>query len=257
MSEDKETIELGYWCIQGLAQQIRFLLTAAKIDFKDKHYTPETAMVWFGEDKPNMLKNHTNFPNLPYLKITKIIKSDKEDSEDTKEIKVITQSSAIMRYIGEKYNFNSDNIDERLQAETFYNACKDIYDKFYKFVSSNITPSEKYNSKEDRDKWYNEIKEMLKPVCSELSKHIELANGTDKLSWVDFSLLYFFNLLITYSSEIKSEMKEITEYIDRVVDTAGDDFKKYFENSNKKDLVTISGYWHWGSGCIDDLESEY
>merc|ERR1711913_153270 len=85
-------IVLGYWDIRGLAQPIRMLLEYAGADWKDEQYSCGPApdydkTCWFG------IKDTLGFdyPNLPYL-IDGHIK--------------ITQSNAILRYLGRKFEFD-------------------------------------------------------------------------------------------------------------------------------------------------------
>jgi len=236
--------ELGYWCIMGLAQQIRLLLKAAKVDFIDKQYTPETAADWFAKDKPSMISSgQTNLPNLPYLKM--------DDGS------VIVESGAIMRFLGEKYGYWGSNIDERYQSEQIYGAVKDVYDKFYRFVACQNTPKETYENKEKRDKWHTEIYNALNgPISKELAK-LKLSSGNEsQLTWVDFSFLYIFTLFRAYSNEIKN-IKEIDDYIQRVLNVGGQDLKNYYEESHKTVRVIVANYWYWGDGMLEDLEPVY
>ncbi|CAG2173804.1 unnamed protein product [Oppiella nova] len=82
---------LGYRDIRGLGQPIRYLLTYAGVEFVDRRY---------GSTEDWLLDKHAlglQFPNLPYY-----IDSDKK----------LTQSTAIMRYLGRKYGLYAVDGDE-------------------------------------------------------------------------------------------------------------------------------------------------
>ena len=88
--ENKDKLVLGYWKIRGLAQPARYMLAYSGVDYEDKQYEqgegPEFCRKVWSEVKPTMPHD---FPNLPYL-----IDGDV----------AITESSAIYRYIINKYN---------------------------------------------------------------------------------------------------------------------------------------------------------
>lgn len=91
VAAESPKIILGYWNIRGLAQPIRLLLTHVKAEFEDKLYSVGPApefdkSAWLSEKDANSFK--LDFPNLPYL--------------IDGEVK-LTQTLAIMRYLGRKY----------------------------------------------------------------------------------------------------------------------------------------------------------
>ena len=113
-------IELGYWAIRGLAQPIRLLLNYLNIPFYEVRlgaYSDGTIMTDRSEESLDW-KTHKQsvdfpFPNLPYL-------IDKSNCEEIR----LTQSNAIMRYLGRKYELYGDNeVDkiciEMLQEEAY------------------------------------------------------------------------------------------------------------------------------------------
>lgn len=108
---------LGYWAIRGLAQPIRLILHYTKTSFIDKRYTTGEAPdynreEWFNE-KPTL---GLDFPNLPYL-IDNDIK--------------MTQSKAILYYLGEKLNLLGSNLHEEAHVRML---CEQVYDVHVQFA---------------------------------------------------------------------------------------------------------------------------
>ncbi|XP_021487346.1 glutathione S-transferase Mu 6 isoform X1 [Meriones unguiculatus] len=94
---------LGYWDIRGLGHAIRLLLEYTDTSYEEKRYSmgdaPDYDRSQWMNDK---LKLNLNFPNLPYL----IDGSHK-----------ITQSNAILRYLGRKHNLCGETEEERIRVD--------------------------------------------------------------------------------------------------------------------------------------------
>jgi len=107
-----QKIQLGYWKIRGLAQPARLLMAYAKADFDDIHYEqgdgPEFSKEAWMSVKYTM---GFGFPNLPYL-----IDGD---------IK-ITQSNAILRYLGSKFNLLGEDVKVRANSEMVLEEAMDL-----------------------------------------------------------------------------------------------------------------------------------
>jgi len=106
-----DQIKLGYWAIHGLAEPIRLILHYTKTPFTNKMYQRGGAPdynpdVWLRE-KENL---GLDFPNLPYLMIN-----------DLK----ITQSKAIMYYLGRKFNLMGTTLEEEAYVLML---CEEIHD---------------------------------------------------------------------------------------------------------------------------------
>jgi len=107
---------LAYWDIRGLAQPIRMLLAYTETKYEDKYYVCGPAPTfdkscWFDIKYSLGL----DFPNLPYY-----VDGD---------IK-ITQSNAILRYIGRKNNLLGTNETERIRVDMMENEIGDFRSAF-------------------------------------------------------------------------------------------------------------------------------
>lgn len=111
---------LAYWDIRGLAQPIRLLLNYAGEDFEDKKYEVGDAPEY---NRDSWLKEkHTlglAFPNLPYY-----IDGD---------IK-ITQSNAILRYIGRKYNLCGKDDQSKVLTDMMLDTAMDFRNGLVRLV---------------------------------------------------------------------------------------------------------------------------
>ncbi|XP_028735246.1 glutathione S-transferase Mu 3 [Peromyscus leucopus] len=102
---------LGYWNVRGLTHPIRLLLEYTDSSYEEKRYTMGDAPNF---DRSQWLSEKFNLgldiPNLPYL----IDGSHK-----------ITQSNAILRYLGRKYNLCGETEEERIRVDTLENQVMD------------------------------------------------------------------------------------------------------------------------------------
>jgi glutathione S-transferase len=117
--------KLGYWKIRGLAQPVRYLFHYAGQEFEDIKYeqgdAPDFSADAWRKDKFNL---GLPFPNLPYL-----IDGDVK----------ITQSNAILRYLGGKFDLLGESNKVRAESEMMLEYAMDfrnglvrvIYNKEY------------------------------------------------------------------------------------------------------------------------------
>ncbi|CAD5120137.1 DgyrCDS8715 [Dimorphilus gyrociliatus] len=93
---------LGYWKIRGLAQPIRLMLKYCNIEFEDKYYecgpAPDFSRECWLKEKFTL---GLDFPNLPYY-----IDGDVK----------LTQSRAILHYIGKKHGLCGKTDEEQLKV---------------------------------------------------------------------------------------------------------------------------------------------
>ncbi|XP_040854589.1 glutathione S-transferase Mu 1-like isoform X1 [Ochotona curzoniae] len=102
---------LGYWDIRGLAHAIRLLLEYTDTSYEEKIYTMGDApdydrSQWLNEK----FKLGLDFPNLPYL------------IDGTHKL---TQSNAILRYLGRKYNLCGETEEEKIRVDILENQVMD------------------------------------------------------------------------------------------------------------------------------------
>ncbi|XP_037079986.1 glutathione S-transferase Mu 5-like [Pollicipes pollicipes] len=156
-------MELGYWNIRGLAQPIRLLLEYTGEKFEDKKYQcgppPDyDKSCWF--DVKEKLK--LDFPNLPYL-----------IDGDTR----ITQSNAIVRYIGRKHDLLGKTEPERVRVDIMENQSMDFRNGLVQLC---------YNPNFDdlKDGYLKKVKSAIERFAKFLGDHEWFAGGN--LTVVDF-----------------------------------------------------------------------
>ena len=98
-------MELGYWALRGLGEPSRLLLRYKGVEWKDAAIssTDEGAGKWFSETKESL---GLDFPNLPYL-----IDGDVK----------LTESLAILRYLGRKFDMMPDDLAKGDMVELVVN----------------------------------------------------------------------------------------------------------------------------------------
>ncbi|KAL7647620.1 UNVERIFIED_CONTAM: hypothetical protein RMT77_001220 [Armadillidium vulgare] len=162
-------VVFGYWKIRAIGQPIRNLLEYTGTEYTEKFYQrgpgPDfDGSCWFDEKYTHGM----HFPNLPYY-----IDGDLN----------ITQSHAILKYLGRKHDLVGKNEAENIRVDMTEHEAADMRLEWMNLI---------YKSKEDFDKSVDEYKtKILLPRLKTLSKYL----GThpwfagDHLTYVDF-LLY-------------------------------------------------------------------
>ena len=100
--------KFGYWDFQGLGQPIRMLLSYLDLEHEDFAYDNTDRETWANEIKPNL---GLDFPNLPYY-----IDGDLK----------ITQSLAIIRYIGKKHGMCGKSDEESAKIDMLMEFSRDL-----------------------------------------------------------------------------------------------------------------------------------
>ncbi|XP_058515993.1 glutathione S-transferase Mu 2-like [Ochotona princeps] len=104
-------VTLGYWDIRGLAHTVRLLLEYTGTSYEEKRYSMGDAPDF---DRSQWLSEKFNlgldFPNLPYL------------IDGTRKI---TQSNAIMHYLGRKHNLCGETEEEKIRVNILENQAMD------------------------------------------------------------------------------------------------------------------------------------
>ncbi|XP_040851581.1 glutathione S-transferase Mu 1-like isoform X4 [Ochotona curzoniae] len=149
-------VTLGYWDIRGLAHAIRLLLEYTDTSYEEKRYTMGDApdydqSQWLSEK----FKLGLDFPNLPYL------------IDGTHKL---TQSNAILRYLGRKHNLCGETEEEKIRVDILENQAMDV---------SNQLAEEK-----QKPEYLKGIPDMLKQFSQFLGEKPWFAG--DKITFVDF-----------------------------------------------------------------------
>ena len=114
-------IHLGYWAIRGLGQPIRFLLAFVEEPIFEIRLGANADGTLMNDRSLEHADwdNHKStlqfaFPNLPYL----------IDSSDLGEVR-LTQSNAILRYLGRRFDLYGDSEQERCQIDVLQDEAYD------------------------------------------------------------------------------------------------------------------------------------
>jgi len=177
---------LGYWAIRGLAQPIRLTLAYAGVDFEDKLYTDHD--VWLNE-KFNL---GMDFPNLPYF-----IDGDVK----------LSQSLAILRYIGRKYGLDGSNEQEKLAISLVEQQIMDLNTAIGRIA---YDP----NCEKLKEEYLKNLPAQLKLVSQYLGSKAFVAGSN--ISYADFWLYEYLKKVSTLVSGSLSEFANLSKFIERI-----------------------------------------
>eukprot|EP00736_Rhodelphis_marinus_P000989 Rmarinus@m.16972 len=121
-------MELGYWRLRGRGAPIRALLAHVGVDYKETLYTigegPDfDCSSWFGKKEDMGL----DFPNLPYF-----VDGDVR----------LTQTAAILRYLGRKYNLDAETETQRCRIDMLFDEVHEWAVQFMRAMKGGPTYSE-------------------------------------------------------------------------------------------------------------------
>lgn len=184
----------GYWDIRGYGQPIRLLLEYVGADYEDKRYYTGPAPDY---DKSDWLKVKfelgLEFPNLPY-----IIDGDVK----------VTQSFAIMRYLGRKYELVGADENETIRCELAEQQLADIRGTL---VQLSYTPPAEFENV--KPKAVDLIKNKLTPFSAFLGDRKWMAG--DRLTYADFLCYEVFFQLSIFDKTLFEGLDNLTSYIKR------------------------------------------
>ncbi|XP_058515994.1 glutathione S-transferase Mu 2-like [Ochotona princeps] len=154
---------LGYWDIRGLAHAIRLLLEYTDTSYEEKRYTMGDApdydqSQWLSEK----FKLGLDFPNLPYL------------IDGTHKL---TQSNAILRYLGRKHNLCGETEEEKIRVDILENQLMDT-----RMLLATLCYSPDFETL--KPEYLEGLPEKLKLLAQFLGKRPWFAG--DKITFVDF-----------------------------------------------------------------------
>jgi len=185
------TYKVHYFEGRGRAELIRLLLVAAEQKFDDIRITKE---------KWPEVKETTPTGVLPYV--------------ETPEGKLLTQSSAIARYLAKKYNLYGKTECEFYLVERALEQIHDIVTELYKIL---FTPADK---QEAAKKEFNEGKgkRLVKDLAKFLTENKTgfFAGATPTIA--DFALVHVIGYLRIASQELLTENPEIEAHYTKTVE---------------------------------------
>jgi len=220
---------LGYWNIRGLAQQIRYLLKYAEVEFIDKRYEfgegatlqePELLLKNWIPDKFNL---GLHFPTLPYY-----IDGDLK----------LTQSLAIMRYLARKFGLFATDEKSLTRQDLVEQQIQDIR---MNFVWDLLLKKDEY----EKNKVIF-LEETLPKQLELLSKFLgdnEWLVG--KLNYVDFLAYEILDWLRQFSTENMQKFENLTQYLKRFESLPA--ISAYINSSEFKSWPLFAPIVSWGS----------
>lgn len=226
-----EQMTLGYWNLRGLAHSIRLLLKVSNANYKEIFYDEKAGeKTWF-EVKPTL---PLDFPNLPYL----------YDGE----IKA-TQSLAILRYLGRKFNLAPETEVEKVRSEVLEMQIIDWRTEGFVLWYS---PKEKFEK--DRQAY----EESTKTRMVQLSKAFGPGPYVlgDKLTYVDFLLYEYLDNQRRFIKGLLNPHDNLLAFVKAI--EAIPQVKEYLESDEYKQIFFITAaFSNWGNRTIPNhLEVE-
>jgi len=187
-------IVLAYWDIRGLAQPARMLLGYLGEDFEDKMFVcgeaPDYDRSCWTEVKETL---GFDFPNLPYL-----IDGDVK----------VTQSNAIMRYLGRKAGMDGETETEKVRVDILENQAMDFRNGFvglcYRSGEAWLEKSEKYKTN---------IKSLLKRFEKFIGDLTFFAGP--KLTYVDFIMYELLDQHRLFEPKILDDFDKLSGFMKR------------------------------------------
>lgn len=242
-------LELGYWDIQGAAQSIRYLLHFQNdVQFMIKNYKWSSHKNdWLMGDKARVTQL-TDFPNLPYLV--------------TKECGVVTGSTAIMRYLGQRCGLAGTTSQENTMIDIIDGVMSDARQRWEKAMDETYNRKKlslhlPFDDKPCKTKIYAH-EDFKEGIWARLEKHLsknKFAAG-ERITWVDFRLLYYFNIWIRWSRYF-SVLPNIRRYMSDLLDEASPRFMEFFKTTNEKMPVAANVQKSWQNKPPNKLRMEF
>lgn len=214
--------KLGYWGVRALAQFNRNLLVYKGVEFEDKQYKFGSAPDF---DRSDWLKEKFNlglpFPNLPYY-----IDGDVK----------LTQSLAILRYLGRKHDLAARNEQENMELDVLEQQARDL--SMGLLYSTAPNP----NHQEARKKYEDNLVNVLKPWAEHLQGR-KWALG-DRLTYVDFLLYEALDWNHEFKPDAFKGYPVLLEYLKKFEELPN--LKEYFASSKYSKYPILGPHRKWG-----------
>jgi len=183
---------LGYWNIRGLGQPIRLLLAYTETQFNEKLYNvgpkPDHDRSEWTNEKFNL---NLDFPNLPYL-----IDSDVR----------ITQSLAIIRYLGRKYKLNGNTDEEQIRVSLTEQQLKDFHAAFTRICFDTNFETLKID-------YLKQLPQSLELLSKFLGDRPYFAG--ENLTYADFLAYEYLDQQKIFAPEVVSKYKNLVQFLAR------------------------------------------
>ncbi|KAF0312633.1 Glutathione S-transferase Mu 1 [Amphibalanus amphitrite] len=195
----------GYWAIKGLGQPCRLLLELAGEEYQDNRFDQLRAEdVWIQEKAKN--PHGLPFPNLPYY-----VDGDQK----------LTQSSAIVRHLGRKYNMAANNDAEASQLDMLEGVVIDVRTWFFDLC---------YQTEEGFKAGLPEAVQRSTTYCQQLNAYLGSKPWFlgDRITYVD---VMAYDMLTNWR-ELEPKVLDGSDNLKQLVDRfeALPNIKKYMES---------------------------
>lgn len=215
---------LAYWDVRSLGQPIRNLLVYKDVQFEDKRYKPGPPPD-YGKDEwqSDKFKLGLEFPNLPYY-----------IDDDVK----LTQSLAILRYLGRKHDLAGRNERETAELDVLEQQARDTL--LIIPYSAKSLPSYRNGLKS----YAENIKDFLGPWSKRLASRKWVLG--DRITYVDFILYEALDWHREFKPEAMQQFPEIVAYLKRFEELPN--IKDYFASDKYKRWPLLGPLREWGGG---------
>jgi glutathione S-transferase len=196
------TIALGYWKIRGLAQPIRLLLgfesQRSGLEWEDCFYEAGDETSGFDRTSWTSVKESVlgdySFPNLPYLKDGTL---------------VMTQSLAILRHLGRRFDLAGRTEEERIDIDVLEGTAMDLKNSFTRLCYS-------ADFERLKDGYINNLPSTLDRFVHKLGSKSYFAADGSRLTYVDFLLYETFDCLRNFAPQVMEKYPSLLAYCTRV-----------------------------------------
>ncbi|KAH6934278.1 hypothetical protein HPB50_022858 [Hyalomma asiaticum] len=214
---------LGYWNVRGLAQPIRNLLVYKGVSFEDKQYKfgppPDYDLsVWHKGEK---YKLGLTFPNLPYY-----IDGDVK----------LTQSLAILRYLGRKHDLAARNEREMTELDVIEQQARDLCLTLINAAAPNPTAEHGLES------YVEKMSQILRSWDDFLASR-KWTMG-DRLTYVDFLLYEGLDWHREFKPSVVQGYQNIVDYLKRFEKLPN--MEEYFASDRYIKWPILGPFRMWG-----------
>ncbi|XP_003747409.1 glutathione S-transferase Mu 1 [Galendromus occidentalis] len=202
------SVILGYWDLRGLGQSIRLLLEQVGEKYEETRYTLGNDLQkneWrtIKTSSPLIIggpgESRMDFPNLPYYIETKA---------DGSQLK-LSQSVAIMRYLGEKHGLIPTSLEERALLTVYEQEVTDLRAAICGYCYGGTFPH-----KFRFPNYVQDIRDVLKTWDQFLDKKQWIMG--DLMTYVDFYLYEMLDWHILLDKTILDAFPNIASYSERI-----------------------------------------